>query len=293
MQPAQTTLQTQPLTTLRVGGVPEHFNYPWHYAAEIQGFARRGLEVRWQDFYEGTGAMTRCLADDELDMAVLLSEGAVAAISRECPIRILGWYTESPLIWGVHTRAGFWTDLEQVRRPRFAISRYGSGSHLMAHVLASQRGWTDYEFVVVDNLDGAVAAFARKQADLFLWERFTTQPIVDQGHMVRIGECPTPWPGFLVVATERALARQAAAVWSAFDQVTATCREIRGTPNLPQRIAARFKLERSQVMEWLALTRWSGSPVIQPDGLEAIIRRLSELDLLGSPVSPDRCLAQR
>ena len=47
---------------IRVGGVPEHFNYPWHLAKE-RGLFRSGtdeLSVEWRDCKGGTGLFLFC-----------------------------------------------------------------------------------------------------------------------------------------------------------------------------------------------------------------------------------------
>jgi len=40
---------------LRVGGVPEHFNLPWHLAIEKKIFEKHGVEVEWVEIKLGTG----------------------------------------------------------------------------------------------------------------------------------------------------------------------------------------------------------------------------------------------
>ncbi len=42
---------------IRVGGVPEHFNLPWHLAKETGLFAKHNVDVQWTDVPNGTGAM--------------------------------------------------------------------------------------------------------------------------------------------------------------------------------------------------------------------------------------------
>jgi hypothetical protein len=42
---------------LRVGGVPEHFNYPWHIAQSRGLFDKHGVDVQWTDVKEGTGQL--------------------------------------------------------------------------------------------------------------------------------------------------------------------------------------------------------------------------------------------
>ncbi len=55
--------------TLSVGGVPEHFNLPWHLATENGSFEREGLRIQWRDYPDGTGAMVRDLRSNVLDVA--------------------------------------------------------------------------------------------------------------------------------------------------------------------------------------------------------------------------------
>lgn len=45
------------LTKIRVGGVPEHFNYPFHIGMERGFFLKHGIDVEWTDIGKGTGAM--------------------------------------------------------------------------------------------------------------------------------------------------------------------------------------------------------------------------------------------
>ena len=56
------------LTKIRVGGVPEHFNLPWHLAMENGLFEKEGIEVEWTVFKGGTGQMTKALRNDEIDV---------------------------------------------------------------------------------------------------------------------------------------------------------------------------------------------------------------------------------
>ena len=42
---------------LRVAGVPEPYNLPWHLAMEKRLFAAAGIELDWHVVHEGTGLM--------------------------------------------------------------------------------------------------------------------------------------------------------------------------------------------------------------------------------------------
>jgi len=93
------------ITTLRIGGVPEHFNLPIHLAMERKLFETRGVAVEWTTFKGGTGQMTKALADGEVDMCILLTEGIVSSIVKGNTAKIISEYVTTPLTWGVHTGA--------------------------------------------------------------------------------------------------------------------------------------------------------------------------------------------
>lgn len=59
-------LDMSSLPTLRVGGVPEHFNYPWHLAQERGLFLKHGVIVHWVEQKEGTGQMIKSVRSYEI-----------------------------------------------------------------------------------------------------------------------------------------------------------------------------------------------------------------------------------
>lgn len=148
--------QAGALQRIRVGGVPEHFNAPWHTAAAKGYFAACGLEVEWTDFPGGTGAMTAALRKNEVDVALALTEGLVVDLHRGNPSKLLGTYVASPLTWGVHVLANSpLQSMADLEGAAYAVSRMGSGSHLMACVDAHARGVPPPEWEIVNSLDGA------------------------------------------------------------------------------------------------------------------------------------------
>ena len=87
---------------VRIAGVPEHFNLPWHMAIEEGAFADKGIDLQWEDIPEGTGRMCNMLANDKTDLAIILTEGIVKSIASGNQVRILQEFIASPLLWGVH-----------------------------------------------------------------------------------------------------------------------------------------------------------------------------------------------
>ena len=194
------------MTTLRIGGVPEHFNLPIHLCIEEGLFAEKGIHVEWVEFPGGTGAMNAALRSDEIDLAVILTEGIIKDIDNGNPSSIVQNYVSSSLIWGVHVaqNSSFQT-IEDLKNSRPAISRYGSGSHTMAYIQAEQLGWntSEIECVVVNNIDTAVEALTAGEAEYFMWEHFTTKPLVDKKIFRRVSDFPTPWSSFVIAATDK------------------------------------------------------------------------------------------
>ncbi len=131
---------------LKLGGVPEHFNLPWRLALESPELADSHLE--WEDQPGGTGEMLAKLGSGDLDVVSILTEGTVAAIDKGLPITMVQVYVSSPLQWGVFVPAS--SDIvteDELEGVRVAISRFNSGSHLMAFIQAKQHGWSIAEEV--------------------------------------------------------------------------------------------------------------------------------------------------
>lgn len=271
---------------IRVGGVPEHFNLPWHMGLESGAFSDAGLKVTYIDFPGGTGALTRALENDELDVAIVLSEGVTAAILNGNPSRIIKTYVDSPLIWGIHTGANSAVlSEEQMAGKRYAISRFGSGSHLMAIVDAAQRGLhiRKEQFVPVGNIEGAREALSKGEADLFLWEKFMTKPLVDAGEFRRIGETRTPWPCFMAATPEKFLAHHHQDLKTLLNVVSQQAQKLMNDPKAASIIAKRYGLQVEDAAEWFAVTSWSLDMDIPTKALESVITALNNLGIVRAP----------
>lgn len=269
---------------VRIGGVPEHFNYPWHVAIENGLFKEKNIQLEWSDFSTGTGAMCQELKNNNLDMALLLTEGAIKEFARARYFRIVKFYVDSPLVWGIHVAPGSGTHrVEDIRGKTYAISRYGSGSHLMAYVDAQARGWDteSLRFKVVDNLPGAIESFRGGETDIFFWERFTTKPYVEGGHFEYLGSRPTPWPCFVLVVNDRFLETRPDEVRTIAEIISHTARKVKEDPDMSiARIAERYQLSPEDTREWFAITEWNYSTVIPERVIDTVARTLYDLRLI-------------
>ena len=268
---------------LKIGGVPEHFNLPWRLAIEEGRFKDAGLDLHWSDMSGGTGQMVRGLESGTLDIAVLLTEGITKAILQGLKAKIIQVYVVSPLHWGIHVP--FNSDIktvDQLKDKTFAISREGSGSHLMSFVKADMEGWDtkSLKFNIVGDVYGGLWALEHNEAQAFLWEKYTTFPFTEQGKCRYIDEVVTPWPCFVIAVREEIVEKHKELLKSMCDIINKKAFEVKNDENSVEVISWRYKLRKEQVMNWLIETDWNYDGIEYPLAFDKTVSYLQKLNLL-------------
>jgi ABC-type nitrate/sulfonate/bicarbonate transport system substrate-binding protein len=275
------------MKTVRIAGVPEHFNLPWHLCIENGEFDQVGIDLQWTDVPEGTGKMCQMLRNNETDIAVILTEGIIKDISAGNESTIVQVYVQSPLIWGIHVDAKSEFDqLSDLENKKVAISRLGSGSHLMSFVNAQNQNWdtTTLQFEIVNTINGAVEALSGGKADYFMWERFMTKPLVDNGTFRRIADCPTPWPCFVIVVRNEFLKKNESSIELILEIINSTTSEFKMIPSIDRTLASRYNQKQEDIQEWLKLTRWSQKQLDQ-NTFQKVQEQLFALNLIENKMS--------
>ncbi|WP_417290968.1 substrate-binding domain-containing protein [Corallibacter sp.] len=276
------------MKTIKIGGVPEHFNLAWYITLKDGAYKKEGINLRWKDYYGGTGDMCKALRNEDIDLAVILTEGIVKDIIDGNPSSIVQTFVQTPLIWGIHVAHNSkYKTIDDIKNTHAAISRYGSGSHLMAFINAQNNGWdldTDLHFKVVKNIDGAVEALTNEHADYFMWEKFMTKPIVDEGTFRRIGNCPTPWPCFVIAVRDEFLEENKEAVKTILNIINSTTSRFKEIPDIDVDIAKRYNLKIDDVKEWLSLTEWS-QEVIDEKTINNVQEQLFALNIISEKIA--------
>ncbi|GAA4323616.1 substrate-binding domain-containing protein [Pontixanthobacter gangjinensis] len=270
------------MKTIKVAGVPEHFNMPWHICIENESFKNGGIEVNWKDVPEGTGAMCKALRAGEIDVAVILTEGVTRDIINGNKSKIIQEYIGSPLIWGIHVAAKSpYKNVQDLEGTKAAISREGSGSHLMAYVNAQHRNWNldELRFEIVHNLDGAVEALTNDRAQYFMWEHFTTKPLVDDNTFRLVADCPTPWPCFVIAAREEFIQENPEALQKMLKVLNAETRDFKLKKNIDQKLSEGYGQKLEDIRKWLDLTRWSQQQISENE-MENVQKNLAMLNLI-------------
>ncbi len=274
----------QPKIKLCVGGVPEHFNLPWKLCIESGSLEEFNIDAKWTDFYSGTGAMVQALNDGTIDVATLLTEGAVAALAKQdSKFELYSFYTQTPLIWGVHLPAQ--TEIkamDDIKDCTFVISRYGSGSHLMAYLLAESLGLNlaTLKFKIIDNLDGARKLFKAGGNYVFLWEKFMTKPYVDNGEMQRLSDFPTPWSCFVTCVRTSILKNHEAQIKTLMNNVLDTANDLIKSSLAEKLIAREYQLQIPDVKKWLKTIQWQSSISLDQELINKVKNKLQNLNII-------------
>jgi sulfonate transport system substrate-binding protein len=251
------------MNKVTIGGVPEHFNLAWYLTLKNGEYKEKNINLRWHDYPGGTGAMCKALRDKEIDIAVILTEGIIKDIIEGNPSKIVQTFVQTPLNWGIHVANNSpYKTIEDLKGTKAAISRYGSGSHLMAYINAKNNHWNlkkDLNFEVISDLDGAVEGLTNGTADYFMWEKFTTKPLVDNGTFRRIGNCPSPWPCFVIAVREDFIQSNNEDLKTILDIINNTTSDFKDIPSIDKTIANRYNQKLEDVQEWLSITEWSQS----------------------------------
>jgi len=277
----------------RIGGVPEHFNLPWYLTLRDKTYHEENINLRWTDYHGGTGQMCKALRDKEIDMAVILTEGIVRDIINGNPCKIVQVFVKSPLLWGIHVaKNSDYLEVLNLKGTSAAISRYGSGSHLMAYVNAENQLWDiekDLNFEVIENLDGALEKLPLGIGDYFMWEKFTTKPYVDNGPFRLVGECPTPWPCFVIAVRSEVIENDSEAIQSILNIINSTTTGFKDIPAIDEMISKRYQQKQEDVQQWLSLTEWSQENLTEKE-IDKVQNKLLQLDLINEKVAPQELL---
>jgi ABC-type nitrate/sulfonate/bicarbonate transport system substrate-binding protein len=273
---------------VNIGGVPEHFNLAWYLTLKNGEYKEKNINLRWKDYHGGTGQMCKALRSKEIDIAVILTEGIIKDIIDGNDCKIVQVFVKSPLIWGIHVAEhSSYQTIEDIKGAKAAISRYGSGSHLMAYINAENNNWnleTDLKFEVIRNLEGAVNALTSASADYFMWEKFTTKPLVDSGIFRRIANCPTPWPCFVIAVRKEFIDTDKETLKTILEVINKTTIDFKNIPSIDKTLANRYDQKIEDVQEWLSLTEWSQDQISEST-VEKIQTELLNLKIITKKLS--------
>jgi len=259
--------------------VPEHFSSPLLQLAASE-WGKEHIKLVSQP--SGTGQMLTSLQPEQeggrkIDVAVALTEALITGIAKgRKDYTLVGSYVRSSLNWAVITgtdsKADRYQSIKDLRGAPVGISRVGSGSQIMASVMAMQQGWVDasgrpenIEFKVNDTFanlrDGVNQQTEQLATGCFMWEWFTTFPYVSSGEVRFIGSVPTPWPSWTIAAsTDVATSTELTDFLGRLQEYIGTFADPANVEDgsASQYIQTHFAYEKKDVDTWLDAVRWVG-----------------------------------
>lgn len=282
--------------TIRIGGVPEHYNTPIHLAIESGAFDNEGLTVEWKTFEGGTGEMREALINKEVEICAILTEGIVSGILQGVPAKIISGYVKSPLIWGIHSGPkNTLNDHKDIYDKKFAISRIGSGSHLMPIVdaLNNDRKIDDAQFHIINNLSNAIKSLQNQETDVFYWEKYTTKPYVERGELKRVGEYVTPWPCFVLTAHLDIISERPKDISRVLRQIQRSSAMFMENEGAVQMVSDRFGIAIADASKWYHATEWATDGWVSNKMLKNVVYTLKAANIIDEMVDTNQLVWQR
>ena len=187
------------------------------------------------------------------------------------------------MIWGIHTSIqNTLAHHGNIFDKRYAISRFGSGSHLMAIVDANSKGQSinPSQFIIVKNLDGALSTLGKLETDVFYWEKYTTKPYVDNGQLKRVGEYLTPWPCFMIAATDSVLKKYPQKIIDLLGVIHQSCADFMQDYTVISLVSKRYNQQLKDVERWYHSTAWATHGWVSNKMIQGVIYHLKVAEII-------------
>lgn len=177
-----------------------------HFSSPLLQYAEQDKDQTFTlvECPSGTGQLISRLSNDEIDIAIALTDPLISGIAKgSTQYKLVGSYVTTPLNWAVIAgKDAPYKEIQDLKGTPIGISRHGSGSEVMAYVMGLQYGWNtdELKFKVNNDIRGLIDSVNDGSTSAFMWEWFTTKPYSDAGEVRFIGSVPTPWPSWLIAA---------------------------------------------------------------------------------------------
>jgi hypothetical protein len=112
-----------------------------------------------------------------------------------------------------------------------------------------------------------------------MWEHFMTKPLVDKGIFRRLGDCPTPWPCFVIAVRDEILLKYPTQITNLLQIINQATFKFKETPDIKLTLSSKYKLQLQDINEWLSKTNWSQEQLAE-EVLNKVQNQLIELALI-------------
>ena len=130
------------------------------------------------------------------------------------------------------------------------------------------------QFQIIKNLEGALSSLQLLESDVFYWEKFTTKPYVDSGQLRRIGEYLTPWPCFVIAATNDIIDTATDDIIRMLRVIHDSCDFFMRQDDAISLVSDRYKQKPEDVERWYHSTEWAIHGWVSEKMLQNVIYNL-------------------
>ena len=120
-----------------------------------------------------------------------------------------------------------------------------------------------------------------------MWEKFTTKPLVDEKIFRRLGDCPTPWPCFVIAVRDEFILNEKETLQNILKTINAITSSFKEISQIDRIISERYQQKNEDVKAWLELTKWSQKN-IDPETVEAVQNQLLKLNIISEKWAYDQ-----
>jgi ABC-type nitrate/sulfonate/bicarbonate transport system substrate-binding protein len=106
-----------------------------------------------------------------------------------------------------------------------------------------------------------------------------TKPLVDEGIFRRIGDCPTPWPCFVIAVRDTVLEQHPQVIRTILEVINKKTQIFKSIPNIDKTLATKFNQKTEDIQQWLSLTEWSQKPLAK-EMLNKVQNQLFQLKII-------------
>ena len=115
-----------------------------------------------------------------------------------------------------------------------------------------------------------------------MWEHFTTKPLVDNHTFRRLGDCPTPWPCFVVAVRNEILENNYEEVKNVLNIINNCTDDFKDIDNIDKTLAHRYEQQLEDIQEWLSITEWNDGKPISEDLITQIQNKMVGFNVIDS-----------
>ena len=136
------------------------------------------------------------------------------------------------------------------------------------------------QFIVIKNLEGALESLEALETDVFYWEKYTTKPFVDAGQLRRVGEFHSPWPCFVIAASDDILKRAPETIIRMLRTIHDATDRFMQEATAIDMVSKKFGQKPKDVERWYHATEWAIHGWVSDKMIKSVLFNLKTAEII-------------